>query len=48
MMDNESTLWRRLALTGHFLDRCLFSALNRPLPAARVWLVDKLTEAGRL
>ncbi|MCA3738850.1 MAG: DNA repair protein RecO [Phenylobacterium sp.] len=37
-----------LALTGHFLDRCLFSALNRPLPAARVWLVDKLTEAGRL
>lgn len=37
-----------LVLTGHFLERCLFAPLNRPLPAARVWLVDKLTEAQRL
>jgi len=37
-----------LTLTGRFLERCLFAPLNRPLPAARIWLVDKLTEAGRL
>ena len=37
-----------LAITGHFLERFVFSPLNRPLPPARHWLSDRLTEAGRL
>lgn len=37
-----------LALTGHFLEASVFAALNRPLPPARVWLIDRLREAGRL
>ncbi|MGI9168551.1 MAG: DNA repair protein RecO [Caulobacteraceae bacterium] len=37
-----------LALTGHFLESCVFAALNRPLPPARLWLLDRLREAGRL
>lgn len=37
-----------LDITGHFLETFVFGPLNRPLPPARVWLVDKLTEAGRL
>ena len=37
-----------LELTGHFLDAFVFAALNRPLPPARIWLVDRLREAGRL
>lgn len=37
-----------LALTGHFLERDVFAPLNRPLPPARVWLVERLTAAGRL
>jgi DNA repair protein RecO (recombination protein O) len=37
-----------LILTGHFLEQSVFSPLNRPLPPARVWLVDRLRESGRL
>ncbi len=37
-----------LALTGHFLEQFVFHPLDRPLPPARVWMVDKLGEAGRL
>jgi DNA repair protein RecO (recombination protein O) len=37
-----------LVLTGHFLEQFVFSPLNRPLPPARVWLVDRLRENGRL
>jgi DNA repair protein RecO (recombination protein O) len=37
-----------LKLTGHFLETFVFAALNRPLPPARVWLMDRLREAGRL
>ncbi|HEY3813677.1 MAG TPA: DNA repair protein RecO [Caulobacteraceae bacterium] len=37
-----------LRLTGHFLEALVFNPFNRPLPPARVWLVDKLNEAGRL
>jgi DNA repair protein RecO (recombination protein O) len=36
------------ALTGHFLEQFVFAPLNRPLPPARVWLIDKLAAAGRL
>ena len=35
-------------LTGHFLEQFVFGPLNRPLPPARVWLLDKLADAGRL
>ena len=37
-----------LDLTAHFLEAFIFNPLNRPLPPARLWLVDRLTEAGRL
>jgi DNA repair protein RecO (recombination protein O) len=36
-----------LAITGHFLQRFVFAPLNRPLPPARVWLCDRLAEAGQ-
>jgi DNA repair protein RecO (recombination protein O) len=39
---------RGLAITAHFLERFVFSPLNRPLPPARHWLRDRLSEAGRL
>jgi DNA repair protein RecO (recombination protein O) len=37
-----------LDITGHFLEQFVFGPLNRPLPPARVWLLDRLGEAGRL
>src|SRR5579863_3978512 len=37
-----------LTLTAHFLERFVFSPLNRPLPPARHWLVDRLGENGLL
>jgi DNA repair protein RecO (recombination protein O) len=37
-----------LALTAHFLEAFIFNPMNRPLPPARVWLVDRLREAERL
>lgn len=37
-----------LALTGHFLQACVFNALDRPLPPARERMVDRLRELGRL
>jgi DNA repair protein RecO (recombination protein O) len=37
-----------LELTGRFLEAFVFNPMNRPLPPARVWLVDKLRDAGRL
>jgi DNA repair protein RecO (recombination protein O) len=37
-----------LNLTGHFLEQFVFGPLNRPLPPARVWMIDKLREAGRI
>ena len=37
-----------LNLTGHFLEQFVFGPLNRPLPPARVWMIDKLRETGRL
>jgi DNA repair protein RecO (recombination protein O) len=35
-------------LTGHFLESFVFAVMNRPLPPARVWLIDRLRDAGRL
>lgn len=37
-----------LALTGHFLEQYVFHALNKPLPPARVWMIERLQDAGRL
>jgi DNA repair protein RecO (recombination protein O) len=37
-----------LDLTGHFLDSFVFGPLNRPLPPARMWLIDRLDAAGLL
>lgn len=37
-----------LDLTAHFLEAFVFNPLNRPLPPARMWLVDRLADAGRL
>jgi DNA repair protein RecO (recombination protein O) len=37
-----------LALTGHFLEANIFNPLNRPLPPARVWLLERLADAQRL
>lgn len=37
-----------LDLTGHFLEAFVFNALNRPLPPARHWMIDRLADAGRL
>lgn len=39
---------RGLDLTAHFLEVFIFNPLNRPLPPARLWLLDRLREAGRL
>ncbi|HEY3695069.1 DNA repair protein RecO [Phenylobacterium sp.] len=35
-------------LTAHFLEAFVFGPLNRPLPPARLWLLDRLTDAGKL
>ena len=37
-----------LDLTAHFLELFVFGPVNRPLPPARVWLVERLGEAERL
>jgi DNA repair protein RecO (recombination protein O) len=37
-----------LALTGHFLEAFVFATMNRPLPPARLWMLDRLRDAGRL
>ncbi|MBV8593893.1 MAG: DNA repair protein RecO [Caulobacteraceae bacterium] len=37
-----------LALTGRLLRDFVFAPLDRPLPPARLWLVDRLADAGRL
>jgi DNA repair protein RecO (recombination protein O) len=45
---NAGDIGEGLKLTGHFLETFVFAAVNRPLPPARVWLMDRLREAGRL
>lgn len=37
-----------LDLTAHFLELFVFGPINKPLPPARVWLVERLSEAERL
>jgi DNA repair protein RecO (recombination protein O) len=45
---NPGDIGDGLALTGHFLETFVFAALNKPLPPARVWLLDRLREVQRL
>lgn len=35
-------------LTGHFLEQFVFHPMDKPLPPARVWMLDKLADQGRL
>ncbi len=44
----EGDVGAGLDLTGHFLEQFVFHPQNRPLPEARVWMVDRLRETGRL
>ncbi len=44
----EGDVGKGLDLTGHFLEQYVFGPMNRPLPPARLWLVDRLSDAGRL
>lgn len=44
----EGDIRAGLDLTGHFLEAFVFNALNRPLPPARHWMIDRLSDAGRL
>lgn len=44
----EGDIRAGLDLTGHFLEQFVFHPQNKPLPPARVWMLDKLGEAGRL
>ena len=45
---SEGDVRAGLDLTGHFLEQFVFHPQNKPIPSARVWLVDKLAEQGRL
>ena len=44
----EGDVGAGLDLTGHFLEQFVFHPQNRPIPQARIWMIDKLGEAGRL
>ncbi len=35
-------------LTGHFLEQFVFHPQNRPIPEARVWMVERLGALGRV
>jgi DNA repair protein RecO (recombination protein O) len=37
-----------MKITGHFLETFVFAVMNRPLPPARLWLLDRLGDAARL
>lgn len=38
----EGEIFQGLHLTAHFLEAFVFAAMNKPLPPARVWMVDRL------
>jgi len=44
----EGDVGSGLDLTGHFLEQFVFHPQNRPIPEARVWMIDRLKEQGRL
>jgi DNA repair protein RecO (recombination protein O) len=37
-----------LRITGHFLEKCVFDPLNKPLPPPRLWMIERLRGLGRL
>jgi DNA repair protein RecO (recombination protein O) len=45
---SEGDVGAGMDLTGHFLETFVFAVMNRPLPPPRVWLIDRLRDAGRL
>lgn len=45
---SEGDVGAGLAITGHFLETCVFGPLNRPLPPARARLLERLSERQRL
>ncbi|MBB5745742.1 DNA repair protein RecO [Brevundimonas variabilis] len=45
---SEGDVGAGLDLTGHFLEQFVFHPQNRPLPEARVWMIDRLRETGRI
>jgi DNA repair protein RecO (recombination protein O) len=45
---NPGDIGAGMALTGHFLDQFVFAAINRPLPAPRERLLERLRDAGAL
>jgi DNA repair protein RecO (recombination protein O) len=45
---SEGDIAAGLDLTAHFLSQHVFGPMNRPLPPARIWLVERLSDAGRL
>ncbi|CAN5414411.1 DNA repair protein RecO [soil metagenome] len=44
----EGDVGAGLDLTGHFLEQFVFHPQNRPIPEARIWMIDRLRDAGRL
>ena len=44
----EGDVGAGLDLTGHFLEQFVFHPQNKPIPPARVWMVDRLREQARL
>jgi DNA repair protein RecO (recombination protein O) len=44
----EGDVGAGLSVTAHFLETFIFNPMNRPMPPARLWLVDRLADAGRL
>ncbi|WP_426039177.1 DNA repair protein RecO [Brevundimonas sp. DC300-4] len=45
---DEGDVRSGLDLTGHFLEQFVFHPQNKPIPSARVWMIDKLAEQRRL
>ena len=45
---SEGDVAQGLAITGHFLEQRVFAALNKPLPPARIWLVERLVGSAKL
>jgi DNA repair protein RecO (recombination protein O) len=45
---SEGDVGQGLDITARFLNAYIFGPLNRPLPPARLWLVERLAAAGRL
>lgn len=45
---SDGDVGRGLSITARFLNAYIFGPMNRPLPPARTWLMERLAAAGRL